>query len=235
MHNYVPSTIIAPTVCPVVDDGDPPTAANLSAADKCNADGVGYLNAVKAPLASPTFTGTVTLPDCILQAGKLFTCQATSNITELGTLTIAGSTGVLAIGAGGTLDMTAGTSVIKNSNLVSLADANATLDLTTGGQRIVMRTSPVANRVLTLKQTGGTAPPDGYWFEVSVFLGTSARTVSLQREGAVGTFVAVLGDGVGNTPWGSSNQVASVRVKKEAGVWRLEFAGAGPCFFGGDA
>ncbi len=114
-----------------------------------------------------------------------------------------------------------------------LSDAAATLDTASAAQRFVMLTAPAANRVLTLRQSTAPIPPEGLWFEVTVMLGTSAFVVQLRREGSSDN-VAVIGDGVGTSPFGSSNLVGTARVQVVAGVWRLVAVG-GVAFYGVDA
>ncbi len=138
----------------------------------------------------------------------------------LGTVSV---TGVLSIGFAS-----------RNRNILSLADADATIDSMSGANVFVMRTSPGANRVITLRQSTSPLPVNGDWYEFTVFLGTSSHTVGLQREGSL-DYVAVFGDGVGTSPYASNNQVATARVQLVGGVWRLISVGGGPVFTGSDS
>lgn len=101
------------------------------------------------------------------------------------------------------------------------------------GRRVVLITSPAGNRIITLRQSTSPAPFEGDWFEVTCFLGTSSFTIGLQREGSA-NYVAVLGDGVGTSPYASSNQVGTARVQVVGGVWRLTAVG-GVAFSGSDS
>lgn len=114
-----------------------------------------------------------------------------------------------------------------------LSDADHTLDTNSGAQQFVMLTSPGANRIITLRQGTSPVPPEGLWFELTVILGTSSHTVGLQREGS-SDYVAVIGDGVGTSPFGSSNLAGTARVQVVSGVWRLISVG-GVAFYGSDA
>ncbi len=215
---------VYPASVTVPDDGDDEDVASILVAVEGTLDRTTNLNAHKAPIASPTFTGTVTLPDTVLPTGKTLTC-AGGSIVDID--------GGLNIDSGGSFFPVNGSHQLNDVS-IDLSDADHTLDLATGGQMIRMLTAPAANRILTLRQSSTNTPPDGYWFEVTVLLHSSHFTVSLQRQGS-GDYVAILGDGVGTSPWGNSQLVASVRVKKIGGVWKLDFAGAGPVFYAGDS
>jgi hypothetical protein len=116
-----------------------------------------------------------------------------------------------------------------------LSDANHTLDHDNNANNIVLLTPPAGNRILTLRQSTSPVPVNGDWFEVTVILGTSSHTVALQREGAAGgDYVAVFGDGVGTSPFASSNLVGTAKVQLVSGVWRLTAVG-GVVFYGSDA
>ncbi len=117
---------------------------------------------------------------------------------------------------------------------VSLSDAAHTIDSSSGGNRFLMRTSPAANRVITLRQSTSPVPRNGDWYEFTVFLGLSIYTVALQREGSL-DYVAVLGDGTNTNPYGLSNLVATARVQLDGGVWRLVSVGGAKAFSSTDS
>ncbi len=117
--------------------------------------------------------------------------------------------------------------------IVSLSDTAHTIDSSSGANNFIMRTAPGADRVITLRQSTAPVPREGDWYEFTVLLGTSAFTVGLQREGSM-DYVAVIGDGVGMSPWGSSNLAGTALVQFDSGVWRLVSVG-GVAFYGSDA
>lgn len=119
----------------------------------------------------------------------------------------------------------------RTQPLQSLSDADHSLNVTSHNNRLIMRTAPAANRIVTLLTTP--LPQEGDWFELTVLLGTSAFTVGLQRQGS-SDYVAVIGDGVGTSPFGSSNLAGTARVQYDGGLWRLSSVG-GVAFYGGDA
>lgn len=80
-------------------------------------------------------------------------------------------------------------------------------------------------------QYKGLAPLEGDWYEVLVLLDASGYTVGLQRSDNPGSYVAVLGDGVG----ASGNNVASAKVRYNGTDWRLIGVGGKFSFHGGDA
>jgi hypothetical protein len=79
----------------------------------------------------------------------------------------------------------------------------------------------------------GLAPIAGDWFEVTVFLGTSAYTVGLQRAGS-SDYVCVIGDGAGVSPWASSNITGTGKVRFDGTHWHL-LSAAGSAFSGADS
>ncbi len=115
-----------------------------------------------------------------------------------------------------------------------LSDADHTVDSDAGVNVFLMRTSPVGNRVITLRQSTSPVPRNGDWYEFTVFHGLSAYTVSLKREGSM-DYVAVIGDGTNTNPYGLSALVSTVKVQLISGVWRLVRAGGSKVFSSGDS
>lgn len=155
-----------------------------------------------------------------------------ANVTATGNLTVNGNT-TLGNATSDTVTLTGDTTVPAASTFNGLgfmlekapaymADADETLDLAIVNgdgqvaQRLQFLTSPAADRELTLRQAAhADTPPDGFWYEVTVLIGTGPGRIFLIREGATpGDYIARIDVG------GTSVETATVRVQKVAGDWR---------------
>ena len=210
-----------------------------------------YLMYTKLDVNDGSATGTLTVEDLTVTGNTILGDASTDDLTVMADAVFNGQTSIFdsastatfqgVTGLDGTTTVGVNGTFILNGKMrikdpYYAADANITLDTATGSgaQCIVFLTSPAANRTVTLRQTTGTIPPDGYFFDIVAMMGTSNKTIAVQREGAAGTYVVTLGDGVGTSPYGANNLVASARVQKVSGVWRLVDAN-GYAFYGADA
>ncbi len=118
---------------------------------------------------------------------------------------------------------------VKNGGKIYQCDTNGT-SAASGGP-----TGTAANIVdgSTRWDYIGEMPVDGSWFEVTVRLGASIFTTSLQREGAAGgDYVVVAGDGAA-APFASTNVHGTARVRFDGTNWRFA-GGGGLAFYGVD-
>lgn len=191
--------------------GTPVSATDVAAGEQVLLNRTENLNDHKAPIANPTFTGTVSLA----------------------------AFGTLQLGASRTLDLSGGGAELEPA-FVYLSDADHQLNTSTGGQRVWVPApaTPGTTRVITLKDTAGaTLPPDGWWFEIVVptsIIKTSFVQIVRETPGSPGNKVAVIGDGTGTGSPGPQ-QVSWVRVQKISGLWRFISSSSLLAFYGSDA
>lgn len=124
--------------------------------------------------------------------------------------------------------------------ILYLSGANHTLDASNcagGVQRVFIGTLGTLGADVTLTLADTTNPlPNGTWLEITFACSTSSHLVTIAREtpSTGGAYIAKLGlNPITNWPVGTP--VAGIRVVKHAGLWLLEFPGAGPINPGGDA
>ena len=172
-----------------------------------------------------TFTGGTTMGDVTISQGNALIaagtgCGLAGTWTASGNVHFAQTREIVGDGTGASMTgkwhYPGGVTGFALADAPSyLTDADATLDTANAAQCFIMTTNPAADRTLTLRQSTAPVPPEGLWFELTAFIGTSNKVIKLKREGS-GNFVAVIGDGAG-----AAGMVGSARVQVVSGVWRL--------------
>ncbi len=223
--------------------GTPVLAADVEAGEQVLLNRTHNLNLGKLDLAGGTMTGAITLDNSasslVAPSGSTIQIQpgAVIDIADNKPSTSVAVEGKIRFVNDGELLMDSGTltQLLGKTRIQareSLSDADHNLDVNSNNNRIIMRTSPTANRVLTLlKASASPAPVAGDWFEVTVLLGTSAFFVALQQEGAGGSVYVgfLLSDGSA-----SANIAGTIVVEYDGTNWRFA-SGGGSAFYGSGA
>lgn len=210
MHNYTPSSSTAPTTIPVVDDGDSPSAANLSAGAKANADGVAYLSAHKA--------------DYVMASGKTIQIQSGAEI-EID------SGGVIQMNSGGSeLVISSGAKIIHPDPQRPSSAATIHFDWASGSQIVLPSTGSPPGDCIVYDASSTVPPTNGQVVIVGMVPGLATGIWwNIKRES--GAVIAKLGtenqltvaDMSTSVDWSggvATTWPAWVELQYEGGVWR---------------